>query len=144
MGQTYNYSDLKNPIDSTQGGAFPFVVAPPTSSYTLSNVFESGATNGTDFYINAVTPVGSGITAITFKLEISYDSTNWAAAQTTRQDTNTTAAEHTWTIGAAPQNKTLYINTQNTRGVFFCRIGVHGDAVEVLSTNSVTVNATTF
>lgn len=144
MGQQYNYSDLKNPIDSSKGGAFPFVVAPPGLSYTLSNVFESGATNGTDFYINAVTLAGSSVTAVTFKLEISYDSTNWAAAQTTRQDTNTTAAEHTWSIGAAPQNKTLYINTQNTRGVFFCRIGIHGDVAEPGVGDSVTVNATTF
>lgn len=144
MGQSYNYSDLKNPIDSSLGGAFPFVVAPPGNSYTLSNVFESGATNGTDFYVNAVTLMGSTVTAITFKLEISYDNIHWAAAQTTRQDTNVTAAEHTWTIGAAPVDKTLYINTQNTRGVYFCRIGIHGDVSEPGVGDVVTVNATTF
>ncbi len=144
MSQTYNYSDLKNPIDSTQGGAFPFVVTGlSANTYQPSNVFESGATNGTDFYINAVTVMASPVTSVTFKLEISYDSTNWAAAQTTRQDTNVTAAEHTWSIGAAPQNKTLYINTQNTRGVFFCRIGIKTDDDQE-NLDSVTVNATTF
>ncbi len=138
MGVFYTYSDLKNP-----DGALPFIVTGTglSSSYTNSTVFESGASHNNDFFIHAVTVNGSSITTITFRVEISYDNVSWASCISTRQDTNVSAAEHTFTLGAAPQTQTFFVNTQNTRGVFYVRLGIKSDATGSVG-DTVTVNGT--
>lgn len=142
MAQNYNYFDLKNPIPSDQGGSFPFILDGTTlgTEYTYSVPFESGRASDTDFFVDAYIADASSITAITFKLEVSYDGTLWAACQTIRQDTNVSAFEHTLSVSTNMHNN-FYLTTKTTRGVNFCRIAIKSDE-DPSSNDIVTVNGT--
>jgi len=98
-----------------------------TTSFTAGSTFNVGKASDCAIWVVNTGANGTNMTAQVWKLQISYDGTNWVDTYATRSSTAVTAVEHTITT---VNNSTVYesLMTTNARLQLYARIMVKATA----------------